>query len=304
MKNICIIGGSATSTTIKALKNFKKVDISDIVSVFDSGGSTGILRKTFRIYALGDLRDAMIAGARNSAAARLFDKRIRIRGVDHSIGNLFLLHLIRLYGKDYIKHAEDSLKIQKNIHVLPVDDNIRYNGNLVISTARGTLIGEHTLDEGSNIKVKGIRLSKPAKLNPAARKAILDANFIIFGPGDLYSSILPNTLVSGFKEAIYNSNAKKILIVNIMNKVNETEGFKVSDFIKVFRKHGIWIENTIVNTKEEKTKSAKAKYGKLSGFIKNDWFSKDSIEADLINKDIIYEHDPQKLGLALRRALK
>ncbi len=215
-----------------------------------------------------------------------------------------MLHLIKAHGKGYLKYAEKVLKIPKNIHIIPVHDDVWYTGNLLISTNKGILVGEHNLDQGASIKVRSLNLSEPARLSAAAKNALLKADYIIFGPGDLYSSILPNVLASGFKETVRASKAEKILIVNIMNKLNETNDFKVSDFIKTLENYGIWIDKAIINDRKMASGVAKAKYGKLSGFVENDLFSRKTLEADLVNEKIIYEHDPKKLGAVLHKVLK
>ncbi|MCW1294628.1 MAG: 2-phospho-L-lactate transferase CofD family protein, partial [Candidatus Parvarchaeum sp.] len=142
------------------------------------------------------------------------------------------------------------------------------------------------------------------KISRLAADSILKSDFLIFGPGDVYSSILPNTLVDGFDNIIGKSKAKKILIVNIMNKKSETNGFKASDFVKIFEDRGIKIDYILVNNKIMPIKNIKGKYGNFSGWVENDLLDKRVIIGDFINESIPYEHDPEKILASLKRIIK
>ena len=302
-KKVCVIGGSGIKNTVSALRMLGKVEINSIVSVFDSGGHTGLIRKQYGIYAIGDIRDNLIASSKNGEIATAFSTRAKMCGSSQNLGNLILTGLINERGNDYINVAHELLEVPKNIRVIPIIDNVKYTGDLVLKTNKGELIGEHNLDLGTGLKVYNMGLSKPEKISNDAKKAIENADFIVFGPGDIFSSILPNTLVDGFTEALKASKAKKILILNIMNKVNETDGFKASDFLSEFRKRGIEIDVTIANKKKLKNASKKSKYGKLSGFVKNDVQDKNFLEYDLIDLDQPFMHNLQKLAAALKDAI-
>ena len=304
MKNVCIIGGSGTKSTLLALRSIEGVKIHSIISVFDSGGHTGFLRKKMGIYAIGDIRDNLIASSGNQEISSILDQRMEVNGVKHSVGNLVLSSLIRENGGDYIQIARKILQIPSNIEIIPVTRDINYDGDLVIETENGELVGEHNLDSGKRIKVRGIKLSKEAYLNPDAESAIKEADYIFFGPGDIYSSILVNTLVRGFHSAFKESKAKKILVMNIMNKMNETDGFAASDFVKAFHDYGIRFDKIIVNTKKPKTTQKMSKYGRLCGFVKNDIEGEDVIAYDVVDEDMPFQHDVDKLSLVLNRVIK
>ena len=306
MKTVTIIGGSGARNTLKALNKIKNIKINNIVTMFDSGGSTGYLRRKFGIYALGDLRDRILAVSENETLREISSERIEIDGINHNLGNLLLYNLIKRYGKDYLKAAKGLFKTPKNIEFIPVVDDINCSANLIIKTNKGDLIGEDSLDKNSNKKLEigDVKLDKKVKISQSAADAILKSDFLIFGPGDLYSSILPNTLVDGFDGIISKSRAKRILIVNIMNKKSETNDFKVSNFVKIFEERGIKIDYILINNKVTAIKNIKGKYGNFSGWVENDLFDKRVISGNFINEKVPYEHDPSKILLPLRRIIK
>ncbi|MCL4396739.1 2-phospho-L-lactate transferase CofD family protein [Candidatus Parvarchaeota archaeon] len=306
MKTVTIIGGSGARNTLKALRKIKNIKINNIVTMFDSGGSTGYLRKKFGIYALGDLRDRILAVSENEALRDISSQRIEMEGINHNVGNLLLYSLVKEYDKDYLKIAKGIFKTPKNIDFIPVVDDIKCSANLVIKTDKGDLIGEDSLDKNSNkeLKIKDVKLDKKVRISRSAADSILKSDFLIFGPGDVYSSILPNTLVDGFDDTIAKSRAKKILIVNIMNKKSETNGFKTSDFVRLFESRGIKIDYILINNKVMSVRNIKGKYGNFSDWVENDLLDKRVISGDFINESIPYEHDPEKILMPLKRIIK
>ncbi len=305
MKTVTIIGGSGARNTLKALEKIKGIQINNIVTMFDSGGSTGYLRKKFGIYAIGDLRDRILAVSKNQDLKEISSQRIEIGGINHNIGNLILYGFIKKYGDNYLKTVKEVFKTPKNIDFIPIVSDINCPANLVIKTDKGELIGEESLDLNSDnpLKIEDIKLDKNVKISKDAKNAIINSDFLIFGPGDVYSSILPNTLVDGFKETLKKSKAKKILIVNIMNKKSETNEFKSSDFVRLFKKRGIEIDYVIVNDRKLTNSNIEGKYANFSGFVENDLHNKNIITGDFINENIAYEHDPEKIFSILKKII-
>lgn len=305
MKTVTIIGGSGARNTLKALKKIKRIKINNIVTMFDSGGSTGYLRKKFGIYALGDLRDRILAVAGNENLKELSAQRIEMEGVNHNLGNLLLYSLVKKYDKNYLEMAKKIFQTPENMEFIPIINDINCSANLVIKTAKGELIGEDSLDTNAEkeLKIEDVRLDRPVSISKKAADAIVKSDFLIFGPGDIYSSILPNTLVEGFMETLKKSKAKKILIVNIMNKKSESGGFKASDFVDIFEKRGMHMDYVIVNEKKPRKKKIAGKYGSFSGFVENDIEDEKTIRGDFINEAVPYEHDPEKILLPLKKII-
>ncbi len=232
-KNIVIIGGgTGTSTLLQGLKKYP-VDLSVIVSTADDGGSTGILRKELGVIPPGDIRQCLLALSDVPKEVKeLFNFRFssgKLKG--HNAGNIILAALEKISGiEEGVSLASKMLNVRGQ--VLPVSltpttlSAILQNGKKIV--------GEHFIDDrkpiGKASPIKNLRLSA-AKANPRALKALGEADAIVFGPGDLYTSVLPSLLVSGINGAINRSKAKKLLVTNIMTKFGQTDGFKASDFV-------------------------------------------------------------------------
>ncbi|HDD70589.1 MAG TPA: YvcK family protein [Candidatus Woesearchaeota archaeon] len=232
MKRIVVVGGGTGTFTV--LHGLKKYDIklSAVVSMADDGGSTGILRSEFGILPVGDVRRCLLALADNTGMLnKLFTYRFGEQLSGHSFGNLFLTALKEITGsmETAIQEAERILKTRG--HVLPVTfDDIR----LFAELENGEIIkGETNIDipkHDAEIRIKRVFLKPQAYAYHKAIEALNKADVIVIGPGDLYTSIIPNLLVEGVAKAICNSKAKKIYVSNLMTKNGETNNFRVQDF--------------------------------------------------------------------------
>lgn len=240
MKKIVTIGGgTGTFMVLNALKDYP-MHLSAIVSMADDGGSTGILRDEYGVLPPGDIRRALVALSRSGDTMRnLFNYRFDGGGFHgHSFGNLFLSALERTTGNfaDAVREASQILNIAGE--VIPVTlDNVRLHARL----EDGSVIrGERNIDipkTKSRSRISKVWLKPRGRINPAARRALLVADMIIIGPGDLYTSIIPNLLVRGMPQAIRKSKAKKIYIANLMTKFGETHGFGANDFVEAVEKY-------------------------------------------------------------------
>ena len=222
VKKIVTIGGGAGSfTVLKGLKKYP-IAITAIVTTFDSGGSSGLLRDEFGILPPGDVRRCLVALSEEEKILRRlfmfrFEKKSSLQG--HSFGNLFLTALSSIFKDDNLAIEKAGELLNINGKVLPVSLS---KSHLCATLEDGTIIeGETNIDipkHDSESKIKKIFLEPKAKLNSKARKAIMEADIIVVGPGDLYTSIIPNFLVGGMLEAMKKTKAKKIYIANLMTK--------------------------------------------------------------------------------------
>lgn len=237
-KLVVIGGGTGTFVVLSGLKNLP-LKISAIVAMTDSGGSTGKLRDQLGVLPPGDLRQALVALANSEETWRkLFTYRFEegdFKG--HNFGNIFLSALEKITGssEQAIKYASEILNIKGNI--LPVTFT---DCTLCAKFEDGSLVeGEVHIDESytRRPRISFMYVMPEAAVNPRAEKEVKKANFIIFGPGDLHTSIIPNLLVNGFAETVRNSNAKKVFVVNLMTKRGQTDGFKASDFVDEMYKY-------------------------------------------------------------------
>lgn len=236
---VVIGGGTGTFVVLSALRDYP-VRLTAIVTMADSGGSTGRLRDQYGVLPPGDVRRALVALSGASDTLReLFNYRFETGDLrDHSFGNIFLTALEKMTGSfgDAVKEAARVLNISGE--VIPVTlDNI----NLCAELANGSIIrGETNIDvplHDPTTPIKKVWLEPSAIVNPEATKAICNADMIVIGPGDLYTSLIPNLLVRGMAAAIKKSQAKKVYVCNLMTKYGETNGFTAQDFVDTIEKY-------------------------------------------------------------------
>lgn len=241
---VVIGGGTGTYQVLVGLKKYPQLDISAVIAMSDSGGSTGRLRKEFGMFPPGDIRRALLALSslpiREKTLSRLFDFRFEngkeLQG--HSLGNIFLAALTQITGSPQkaIEEAERILSVSGR--VLPVTLG---KTDLWAVLSDGTRIAGETKIDIREIKphipIKKVYLKPRVKIFPQAREAILRADLIILGPGDLYTSIIPNLLVEGVDTAIAKSKSKLVFIVNLMTKRGETDHFSATKFISEIKNY-------------------------------------------------------------------
>ena len=242
-KVVVVGGGTGTHTLLKGLKRFHDiVDLTAIVTMSDSGGSTGRLRDEFGYLPVGDVRMALSAlsadvDMHDELLRELFlyrfDKGEGLSG--HNFGNLLLTALTDLL-QDEVAAIEAAAKILRvRGKVLPVTtDDVHLKAKYDDGREQ---VGEHVIDEPDDSyysnKIIDISLTPEASLHAKAKIALLEADVVVFGPGDLFTSILPNCAVSGFKQALGKSTAKVFFISNLMTKAGQTTGMDMKNHVDV-----------------------------------------------------------------------
>jgi uncharacterized cofD-like protein len=236
-KIVAIGGGTGMPNVLRGLKDLTG-NLSAVVTVADDGGSSGRLRKDYSILPPGDIRNCLVALAdEETLLGRLFQYRFskgkELKG--HSFGNIFITALSHVVGDFPTAVNESSKVLAIRGQVLPVSlENIQLRAKLKDGR---TIKGESNIPkaEGEIDRVYIV----PEKCLPygPAIEAIKKADAIIIGPGSLYTSIIPNLLVPGIKEALMNTKTVKIYICNIMTQNGETDGYTVSEHLKAIFKH-------------------------------------------------------------------
>lgn len=302
--NIVVIGGgTGTFTVLSALKKLPGVKLSAIVSMADDGGSSGILRDQYGVLPPGDIRRALVAlSASGDVMRNLFNYRFKEGGLrGHSFGNLFLTALEKVTGDfaSAVREASQILNVDGEIIPVTLDD-VRLYAKL----EDGKVIrGERNIDipKGNyRARIEKVWLVPEARINPDAGRALHNADLIVIGPGDLYTSLAPNLLVKGIPRAIRESKAKKVYVVNLMTKFGETHGFKGEDFVKEIEKYlgKNVLDYVIFNNKRpsktvlERYKKEKAEFvvpPKIQG-----WGKTKFICADLLDSGKFVRHDPRR----------
>jgi len=278
---VCIGGGTGTFVVLKGLKKFP-LKLSAIVSMSDSGGSNKRIIDEFGLLPTSDIRQCLVAlsdeqkekGLLRKLFMYRFDKGEGISGM--TFGNLFMAALTDIVGsqQEAIKQTGKVLRIHGS--VIPVTLS---NTNLVATYDDGTILEEeHFIDmpkHDGNLKTK----------------AIAQADVVILGPGDLFTSVVPNLLIKGISEALSQTKAKIVYIMNLMTKYGQTLGFSAMDHIQVLEQYIDHKINTIIVNQTELPSEALTVYKKTQEFPVVDDIPKSSqycvIRADLIAKEIV-----------------
>lgn len=307
--NITTIGGgTGTFNVLSGLGKNKQLNLAAIVTVADSGGSTGELRDEFGILPPGDVRRAIVALAEDTdVVRRLFEYRFKVgrRIAGHTVGNLLLTALSDITG-DFERGIEE-LSAMFDVHgkVIPVTlDDV----HLGVTLENGeSIIGETDIDvpkHDASIPIRDAFLLGGGRLNPRAREAIENSDYVIIGPGDLYTSIIPNLLCAGMVDTLRHAQAKIIYICNVMTKHGETDGFYVEDFVRVLE-HYLGegrIDYLLVNSGElrddllEKYRAEGKSPVRLRDRDQLAGKGIKIIERDLCSETDYIRHDPRKLA--------
>ncbi len=236
-KIVAIGGGSGLSTLLRGLKKYP-FDITAVVAVSDDGGSSGKLRTELGVLPPGDIRNCLVAlSEEESLMAKLFQYRFPKKGSlsNHSFGNLFLTALSEVSGgfDKAIANAGDVLAIKGK--VLPVSlENVSLKATLIDGKQ---IKGESRISKSKNA-IKQVEIyPKNAKVSGKVADSIMQADFIILGPGSLYTSVIVNLLFDGVIAALKKTKAKKIYICNIMTQIGETANFNLTDHIAAIEQH-------------------------------------------------------------------
>ena len=309
LKNIvCLGGGNAMPKAVLAGLKKYPVKISAICAMLDTGGSAGRLRRDYKIVSPGDIRRAFIALASTSPAVEnLFNYRFEsgeLKG--HNLANLFITAL-ELSTHDYGQVLSEMNRFLNVSHqVLPV--TLEKSTLCAILENGKTIIGETNIDKpkhNSRLKIKKVFLRPQVKAYLPSIRAIKEADLIVIGPGDLYSSLAQILLIDGIKEAIKKSCAKKVYICNLLNKNGETNRFSVNDFADEIEKYlGSQLDFVIYNDSfpiAAKSKDYFKKHPELLSLVKIDkgLSSKKFLGSNLLVRSGLIEHDSQKLSKIL-----
>ncbi len=255
--NVVCLGGSGVRVTLEALKQIPNVEITSIANMVDEGGSSGALRQEFGVLPPGDLRRHISALSEAEEWKRKlwdwrFSKDVEFYGhKGHCFGNVFIAGLETILG-DFEKALEivhEFMKVKGKC--LP---STLEKAHLCAKLSNGEVIeGEWKIDTlyklGKNLRIEEVWLEPEVNAYPKAIEAIEKADFVILGPGDLYTSIIPCLLPVGMREAIQRSNAQKIFIAPAMTKAGETTNFYLEDFVREIEKYmGCELDRVIYNT--------------------------------------------------------
>src|SRR5882724_9875057 len=255
---VALGGGTGLSTLLRGLKELVErrtdaslrrdhpiADLTAIVTVTDDGGSSGRLRRENRILPPGDIRNCMVALAKDEGLlSRLFQYRFQAgRGlIGHNFGNLFLAALTHVTGDfaEAVRVSSKVLAIRGRIFPSTIS-----NVHLVATLVNRNLIQGETSISRSNIPIRKIELiPRGARPLPKAIEAIEDADLILMGPGSLYTSVMPNLLIPEIAQAVVRSRVPRVYVANLMTQPGETTHYALSQHLRAIETH---LDKRVVN---------------------------------------------------------
>lgn len=304
-KVVVLGGGTGLSVLLSGLKKFP-LDITAIVSVSDNGSSTGKLREEFNTPAVGDIRRVLISLSETEPLVeKLFNYRFHTTSDlnGHTVGNLILTATKEITGN--LSDGIEALSKVFNLkgRVVPLTED---NVTLMAKMTDGTIVKGETEITASGKKIKKVFYEETPIITPLAIKEIREANIIVLSMGSIYTSIIPNLINKEIIDAIDNSNAKVMYVCNMMTQPGETDGFSVSDHVKLLNSYlgNKKIDKVLVNNKiidkmildkyqnEEQKDLVKIDYDNLKDvtLIEDDYF---------IVEDSRIRHDALKLAFSI-----
>jgi uncharacterized cofD-like protein len=233
---VAIGGGTGLANLLRGMKHYT-ANLTAVVTVMDTGGSSGRLRRELDVLPPGDVRNCLLALAEDEERlARFMQYRFAAGAglAGHALGNILLAGLEEALGGFDRAVEEASYFLSVRGQVVPATlDKV----HLVAELADGrTVVGEAEI-AADPTPIRKIGLSRPAKAYERALQSIAEADVIIIGPGSLYTSIVPNLLVQGIAEAINRSSAEKFVVMNLMTEPGETTGYTAYDHLRVLAEY-------------------------------------------------------------------
>lgn len=313
-KVVVIGGGTGNFVVLKGLKKYP-VDVSAIVSMADDGGSTGILRDELGVLPPGDVRQCLVALSNSSRLMRsLMNYRFENGGLGgHSFGNLLLSALEKVTGSFERAVEEASRILYIKGKVIPVTMN-QVRLKMVLNNSK-LLEGEKEIYLSQEIEggYRSLYLEPFPKVNPKVLEEIHQADLIVLGPGGLHTSLIPNLLVEGVGDAICRAKAKKVFVLNLMNRKGQTAGYKTSHYLKELLQFlGKDVFDHILINVEKPPKELIDVYADEGDLVENDMKDGRILEAhmlgtvahsakkDLLKRNLI-RHDSKKIAMELMK---
>lgn len=290
MKQVVTLGGgTGTFVVLGALRTLPELQLTAIVSGADDGGSTGHLRDAYGFLPTGDVRQALVALSEEGSVLRdLFAYRFDKGNIaGHNLGNLFLTALTDILGSD-AQAVEEASRI------------LRISGTVMTSTEAPAvlsatlednthLIGEHIIDERDVSRPKIVKLSyqEDIPLSASAQTALMQADYIILGPGDLYTSTVAALLATGTREVLTTSSAKLLYIVNLFTKAGQTTGLSAQQHIDEIERYAGRKPDTILLHSGAFSRTVLERYASEHEYPVVDDVS---VDTDVLRTDLVSVH--------------
>lgn len=306
-KVVAIGGGTGLPTVLRGLKYYT-ANITAVVTMMDSGGSSGRLREELDVLPPGDVRNCLLALAEDEERLGRFLQYRFSNGeglAGHALGNLLLAGLEQALGSFDLAVEEASRLLSVRGRVLPSTlERVQLVGVMEDGTE---VVGEEALAKDPR-RVVRVKLSRKAPAYPPVIEAIEEADLIVLGPGSLFTSVIPNLLVEGVPEAIRKSRAEKVIVMNLMTQPGETDGFTASDHLRALSEY-VDLEAfhaVVVNTERPPEKVLRRYQEEGSELVVDDLRGKNALGLRVIRAPLLsvvelegkptIKHDPAKLA--------
>ncbi len=301
---VAIGGGTGLSTLLRGLKGYS-ANITAIVTMTDDGGSSGRLRQQLGIAPPGDIRNCIAALA---DAEPLMTQLMQYRfppgsGLDdHAFGNLFIAAMTAVTGDFEEAVRESNRVLAVRGQVLPatsvpltlaatLESGRRMSGQVTISSA----------DE----PIAHVSIEPPdVRANPEAIERILEADLIVVGPGSLYSSVLPNLLITDIRDAVAAAAGIRVYVCNVATQPGETGFYTAAQHLEALIDHvgDTLFDYVLLNDNDD----ARRPEGWLGQPVKVDVRQLEELPVTIVEEDLVdvtnaHRHDPAKLAAALMR---
>ncbi len=303
IKVVVIGGGHGLSSLLSGIKAYTH-NITAIVTVSDDGGSSGELRRDMGVLPPGDIRNCLSALSNDEALlSQVFQYRFKSgAGLEgHSLGNLFITALAEITGSFEEAVAESGRVLAIYGKVLPSTlSNVQLVGDVRLQDSQEIVQvkGESKITEAGGKILRVLLEPSNAQAYPPTVAAILNADLIVVGPGSLYTSLLPNLLVSDLVDAMRSSRAEVFYVSNVATQRGETDGFNVSDHLHVLEQHvGKNLFDLVISNN-----NFKGELGEGVEWVRNDSTSRRHFkvyETDLVDGLYPWRHDSKKLAKAI-----
>ncbi len=319
LKVVAIGGGTGLPIILEAMKNHTD-NITAIVTVTDTGRSSGLLRKELNILPPGDIRNCLISLSNSEKLlCDLFKYRFKSGKLNgHNFGNLFIAALTKITGsfEKAIKETSKILELKGKVLPSTLDD-----AHICAELEDGRIVvGEVNILKTDKAPIKKVYLdAESVKPLPEAINAIKEADIIIFGPGSLFTSIITNLLIKDLARAVRKSKAKKIYICNIATQPGQTDNFKASDHVRrIIQYLGPNVLDLVILNNKMPKKDILLRYEKEGSFlVENDIDEIEKLGPRVLVDSLIYDdkrddvwnrqdylrHHPDKLARVVLKAI-
>ncbi len=309
MKKIVVIGGGhGQSVILQGIRDLEDVEITAIVTVADDGGSTGRLRERYNIPAMGDIRNVLLSLCEDDSL--LYDlMNYRFSGAKeedvegHSLGNLILTALSEIKGsfQDSIDILSKELQVKGRI--LP--STVEYLNLFALMDDDTVVKGEANIPSFKH-HITRVFYDHEVEAFKSAVDAIREADLLIYGIGSLYTSILPNTIISGIREALKQTKALKVYFANVMTQSNETFDYDLHDHVQALLDHQTPID-LVVKHSETIPQAILYRYHLTNSVEVVD---NGDVECRVIERELLdfssglVRHSPEKIAITVKELLE